>query len=331
MESMALSDNYWNQKNVFITGGPGLLGSALTKQLLQKKANIIALVRDQVHKSPFYKEGHHEHVTIIKGAVEDFQTVERAINEYEIDTVFHLGAQTIVQTANRSPLSTFESNIKGTWTILEACRQNKLNPKVVIASSDKAYGSQKVLPYTEETPLQGEHPYDVSKSCADLIAQSYYKCYGLPVGITRCGNFYGPGDLNWNRIIPDTIRALYLNKNPIIRSDGTYIRDYIYVEDGANANITLAENLHRPEVKGQAFNFSTGNKITVLELVKKITALFPSNIEPIILNEVRGEIKDQFLSSEKAKRILNWEAKHTIDQGLIKTISWYKQYLKEHA
>ncbi len=327
-----MNEENWRHHNVFVTGGPGLLGSALVKQLIQNKAHVIALVRDQVHQSPFFKEGHDKNVTIVKGGIEDFHLVERALNEYEVETVFHLGAQTIVGTALRSPLSTFESNIKGTWNVLEACRQSKMVSRIVVASSDKAYGTQPTLPYTEDAPLQGrDNPYDVSKSCTDLIALMYYKAYGLPVAITRCGNFYGPGDLNWNRIVPDTIRSLSYGKNPIIRSDGTYIRDYIFVEDGAHANITLAENLHRNEIKGQAFNFSTGNKITVLDMVQKITTLFPSNLEPVILNEAKGEIKNQYLSSEKAKAMLNWEAKHTVDEGLIKTIAWYKEFFVKHG
>lgn len=327
-----MNEEAWRHHNVFVTGGPGLLGSALIKQLLAKKANVIALVRDQVHHSPFYQEGHDKQVTIVKGGVEEYHTVERALNEYEVQTVFHFGAQTIVGTALRSPLSTFESNIKGTWNVLEACRQSKMVSRVVVASSDKAYGTQPVLPYTEDAPLQGrDNPYDVSKSCTDLISLSYHKAYGLPVGITRCGNFYGPGDLNWNRIVPGTVRDLYYGKKPIIRSDGTYIRDYIFVDDGAHANITLAENLHRSEIQGNAFNFSTGNKISVVELVKKITALFPSTLEPVILNLAKGEIKDQYLSSEKAKRMLNWEAQHTVDQGLVKTIAWYKEFLAKHG
>ena len=329
---MVINEEAWRHHNVFLTGGPGVLGSSLIKHLIAKKAHVIALVRDQVHHSPFFQEGHDKQVTIVKGGVEDYHVVERALNEYEVQTVFHLGAQTIVGTAFRSPLSTFESNIKGTWNVLEACRQSKMVSRVVVASSDKAYGTQATLPYTEEAPLQGgDNPYDVSKSCTDLISLSYHKAYGLPVGITRCGNFYGPGDLNWNRIVPDTIRSLYYGKRPVIRSDGTYIRDYVFVEDGVHANMTLAENLHRPEIQGNAFNFSTGNRISVLEMVKKITALFPSTVEPLILNQAKGEIKDQYLSSEKAKRMLNWEAQHTVDQGLVKTIAWYKEFLAKHG
>ncbi|MBI5797809.1 GDP-mannose 4,6-dehydratase [Candidatus Woesearchaeota archaeon] len=328
---MVIDEKFWRQRNVFVSGGPGLLGSTLIRQLLQKKAHIIALVRDHMHSSPFFQESMDRQCTLVKGGLEDYHTVERALNEYEVDTVFHLGAQTIVQTAIRSPLSTFESNIKGSWNILEACRQSKMVQRVVVASSDKAYGTQKVLPYTEETPVEGEHPYDVSKSCTDLLARSYHKTYGLPVGVTRCGNFYGPGDLNWNRIIPGTIRSLFFNERPVIRSDGTYIRDYIYIEDGADGNIALAKNLHRPEIKGHAFNLSTANKITVLELVKKIMQLYGNNHEPVILNEANGEIKHQYLSSEKARTLLNWTPKHSTDDALIKTISWYKEYLQKHA
>jgi len=328
MENLEVDEKFWQHRNVFVTGGPGLLGSSLIKQLLAKKANVIALVRDHVHSSRFFTEAMDKQCTIVKGGLEDYHTVERALNEYEVDTVFHLGAQTIVQTANRSPLSTFESNIKGSWNILEACRVSKMVSRVVVASSDKAYGTQKTLPYTEETPVQGEHPYDVSKSCTDLISLSYHKTYGLPVAVTRCGNFYGPGDLNWNRIVPQTIRHLSLNQKPIIRSDGTYIRDYLFIEDGSDGNIRLAMNLHRPEIKGQAFNFSTANKLTVLELVKKIINLYPSHLEPVILNEAHGEIKHQYLSSEKARALLNWQPKHSIDEGLAKTIPWYKEFLQ---
>jgi len=329
MESLA--NKFWNRKNVFVTGATGLLGSSLVKELLDRKVNVIALVRDQVHNSNFFREAHHTKVTIVKGDLTNYHFLERVMNEHEVDTVFHLGAQTIVQTANRSPLSTFESNIRGTWNVLEACRVNDKVERVIVASSDKAYGDQKELPYTEEAPLQGRHPYDASKTCTDTLSLTYAKTYGLPVGITRCGNLYGPGDLNWNRIIPDTIRNLYYNEAPVIRSDGTFIRDYFFLEDASDAYIKLAEQLHRPEIKGQAFNFSTMNKITVLELVKKITEQFPSTLEPVILDQVKGEIKNQYLSSEKAKNLLKWEPKHGLDEGLRKTIAWYKAFLQQYG
>jgi CDP-glucose 4,6-dehydratase len=324
---MEIETNFWEHRKVFITGATGLLGSEITKELITKKANVIALVRDFVPKSRFFTESLNKKVTSVHGSLSNYRLIERTLNEYEIDTVIHLGAQTIVTTANRSPISTFESNIRGTWNILEACRNSKNVNRIAIASSDKAYGSAKFLPYDEKHPLEGEYPYDVSKSCADLISQSYFKTYGLPVGVTRCGNFYGPGDLNFNRIIPDTIRSLFLNKQPVIRSDGSLIRDYIFIKDGANAYLTLLENLDRKEIKGKAFNFSTGNKLSVLQLVKKISELFPSNLQPLILNEVKGEIKDQYLDSKKAKELLNWEPKYSLDESLRITIEWYKEFL----
>jgi len=322
-------NNFWEDKSVFITGGSGLLGSHLIKKLLEHNTyRIVVLVRDYVPKSIFFSEKLNEKVIIVDGKVQDFHLIERTLNEYEIDTVFHLAAQPLVTIANKSPLSTFESNIRGTWNVLEACRLHKDRIKrVVVASSDKAYGTKKELPYTEEAHLQGEHPYDVSKSCVDLIAQSYNKTYGLPVAITRSGNFYGPGDLNFNRIIPETIKNVLNNKRPVIRSDGTYIRDYIFIPDVVDGYLNIAENLHREDIEGQAFNISTNKKISVLELVQLILKIMDSNLEPEILNEAKGEIKHQYLSGEKAKRLLNWEPKHSIEEGLIKTIEWYKNNL----
>lgn len=322
-----MDNSFWNDRNVFVTGATGLLGSWLCEELIKQKANVIALVRDFVPKSRFFTEGLINHITQVKGDLRDFEVVERALNEYEIDTIFHFGAQTIVGTANRSPLSTFESNIKGTWTILEAARVSKLVKRIIVASSDKAYGIHENLPYTEEHPLQGRYPYDVSKSCVDLIAQSYYHTYGLPVGITRCGNIYGGGDLNFNRIIPGTIKSILFNQQPIIRSDGTYIRDYFYVKDAALANLILAEKF-KEAIYGHSFNFSIKNKLTVLEIVNLIIKLMNSNLNPIILNEAKSEIKHQYLSSEKAKKILDWEPKYTLEQSLLETINWYKEYFK---
>ena len=319
-------DNFWEDKNVFITGGSGLLGSHLVKRLLELKTyRIVVLVRDYVPKSLFFSEKLNEKVIMVNGKVEDFSLIERTLNEYEIDTVFHLAAQPLVTIANKGPLSTFESNIKGTWNVLEACRlhNNKIK-RILIASSDKAYGTQKELPYKETAPLQGEHPYDVSKSCVDLISQSYYKTYGLPVIITRCGNFYGPGDLNFNRIVPETIKNALGNKRPPIRSDGTYIRDYIFIPDAVDGYLKIAENIEKENLKGEAFNISTSNKLTVLELTKLILKIMNSELEPEILNEAKGEIKHQYLDGGKIKKLLNWEPKHSIEEGLSKTIKWYK-------
>jgi CDP-glucose 4,6-dehydratase len=325
-----MNPKFWSEKNVLVTGASGLLGSWLVKTLVAQKAEVVALVRDFASDSPLFTSGLYKKVDIVQGRAEDYSVVERAMNEFEIDTCFHLGAQTIVGTANRSPLSTFESNIKGTWTVLEAARNSKLLKRLIVASSDKAYGPHERLPYDEETPLQGRFPYDVSKSCADLLAQAYYATYGLPVGITRCGNFYGGGDLNYNRIIPGTIRSLYLGQRPVIRSDGTYIREYIYVLDAADAYLTLAENLHRNDVSGEAFNFGTEKPASVLELVELITRLYgKSSVKPVILNEAQGEIQKQYLSCEKANRILNWKSHYPLEKGLKETIGWYKEFFRK--
>ena len=318
------SDAFWKNRNVFITGCTGLLGSHITKELLDKGANIIGLVRDTVPKS--YVVDILDKITVVHGDIESLKLIERAINEYEIDTVFHLAAQTIVGTANRRPISTFETNIKGTWNVLEACRRIPTVKSIIVASSDKAYGVQEKLPYDETTPLKGTHPYDVSKSCTDLIAYTYYNTYKLPVCITRCGNFYGAGDLNFNRIVPGTIRSILNGERPIIRSNGKYIRDYFYVKDGALAYIHLAEIMHKDKsIHGEAYNFSNEIQLTVLDIVKKIITLMKSNIEPIILNEAKNEIKNQYLSAKKAKKQLNWSPKYTLDSALVETIEWYKQ------
>jgi len=265
-----MAKGFWKDRNVFVTGCSGLLGSWLTKGLVDKGANVVGLIRDNVPKSYLYTSGYYDKITSVRGSLEDYPLLERTLNEYEIETVFHLGAQTIVTIANRNPLSTFESNIKGTWNMMEACRRSPLVKRIVVASSDKAYGDQEKLPYDENTPLEGRHPYDVSKSCADLICRAYYETYKLPVCVTRCGNFYGGGDLNFNRIVPDTIRSVLNGKAPVIRSDGTFIRDYFYVEDGVGAYMMLAEKMDDPKIHGEAFNFSNELQITVSEMVDKV-------------------------------------------------------------
>lgn len=312
----------WKNKNVFITGATGFLGSWLTSYLLDRQANIIILLRDWIPQSDLIESDNICDVTTVRGNIEDYPLIERIINEYEIDTVFHLAAQTIVGIANNNPVSTFETNIKGTWNILEACRRNKTK-KLIVASSDKAYGDQKELPYSENYPLAGRHPYDVSKSCADLLCRAYYETYNLPVCVTRCGNFYGGGDLNYNRIIPGTIRSILNNQVPVIRSDGKSIRDYFYIEDAVLAYITLAENMDK--VCGEAFNFSNEIQITVLDLVNKIIKLMGKKIEPIILNEADNEIKHQYLSARKARELLGWTPKFSLEEGLKKTIEYYTQ------
>jgi CDP-glucose 4,6-dehydratase len=327
-------ESKWKNINVFITGATGLVGSWLTKFLIDEGANVITLVRDIVPKSILWSNSIEfdyikDNLTIVYGKLEDYELLERALNEHEIEVVFHLGAQTIVGIANRNPLSTFESNIRGTYNLLEACRRCPIIKAIVVASSDKAYGEQVHLPYDENTPLKGTHPYDVSKSCADLIAYTYYNTFKLPVCITRCGNFYGPGDLNFNRIIPGTIRSLLNGESPIIRSDGKFIRDYFYIKDGASAYMVLAEKmLTDKSIQGEAFNFSNETQITVLELVKRITDIIGVDIEPLILNRAQNEIRNQYLSARKAKEQLGWSAKYTLDSSLVETVEWYKCYFQ---
>jgi len=320
----------WKNTPVLVTGCTGLLGSWLCKELISNKANVVGLIRDWVPLSVLINDRYIDRMNVVRGDITDFQIIERVINEYEIEIVFHLAAQTIVEIANRNPISTFETNVRGTWNILEACRRVPTVKKIIIASSDKAYGDQKKLPYNENMPLQGTHPYDVSKSCADLIAKTYHTTYGTPVCITRCGNFYGGGDLNFNRVVPGTIRALLDNKRPVIRSDGSYIRDYFYIEDGVHAYLHLAEKMDDKNITGEAFNFSNELQITVLELVTKIITLMRiENIEPEILGIANNEIIHQSLSAKKAKKILNWTSKYSLDEGLEKTIDWYENFFKE--
>ncbi len=324
-------NNSWLNRNVFITGYTGLLGSWLAEELLSRGANLVGLVRDHVPYSRVSREGITDKIAAILGSLEDMAVVERALNEYEIDTVFHLGAQTIVPIANNNPLSTFESNIKGTWVLLEACRRNKRVKKIVVASSDKAYGDHEHLPYTEDMPLRGRNPYDVSKSCADLIAQTYFHSYGLPVCVTRCGNLFGGGDLNFNRIVPGTIRSVFLGEKPVIRSDGSYVRDYFYVRDAARAYILLAEKMDDPALWGHAFNFGNDEPITVLEIVQEIlSGMGKAGLESVVLNQASSEILKQYLSSEKARSMLGWKPSFSLQEGLKETVDWYKRFFSSN-
>ena len=327
MEDVGVN-RFWVDRPTLVTGGTGLVGSWLVRRLRQAGASVVCLVRDWVPESELVRSGDLARATVVRGDVRDQATLERALGEHEIGTVIHLAAQTIVGIANRNPVSTFETNIQGTWALLEACRRSPLVQQVVVASSDKAYGVHDQLPYDETAPLRGDHPYDVSKSCADLIAHTYAKSYGLPVAITRCGNFYGGGDLNWNRIIPGTIRSVIRGERPVIRSDGSFIRDYFYVEDGAAAYMLLAEQLAgRPELRGEAFNFSNEIQLTALDVVRQVLASLGSSLEPEILNQASNEIPHQYLSAEKARRLLNWSPAFTFPEGLQKTIAWYRDFL----
>lgn len=325
---MSMNWKDWEGKKILITGVTGLVGSWLVKALLKRKSIIVVLVRDIDYQTEFYRSGDYLQTNIVNGSLENFSLIERAINEYEIDTVFHLGAQTIVGAAYREPLQTFESNIRGTYHILEACRRHREFVKeIVIASSDKAYGIADKLPYTEDMPLKGSHPYDVSKSCTDLLAQAYSYTYNMPIAIARCGNIYGGGDLNWSRIIPGTILSLLNNKRPIIRSNGKYIRDYIYIKDIVDAYINLAESITKKNIYGEAFNFSTESRMAVIEIVNKIRSIMgKEDLEPQILNLNLKEIPEQSLSAEKAHEILGWYSKYDLEKGLSETVDWYKNY-----
>lgn len=322
-----MSDTFWRDRPTLVTGATGLLGSWLVPRLVAAGADVVCLVRDWVPQSELVRTGMLERVKVVRGDVRDRDTVGRAIGEYEVEAVLHLAAQTIVGIANRDPVSTFETNIQGTWNLLEACRRFPKVRAIVIASSDKAYGAQEALPYTEETRLAGSHPYDVSKSCADLLAHAYAVSYNLPVAITRCGNFYGGGDLNWSRVVPGTIRSVIRGERPVIRSDGQFIRDYFYVEDGAAAYMLLAERLAADaSLRGMAFNFSNEIPVTVVDLVRRILASMGSELEPDIRNEAVNEIRCQSLSAERARRLLQWTPLFSLDEGLRRTIAWYSEF-----
>lgn len=324
------SQFHWRDRRVLVTGATGMIGAWLVKTLLARKASVTAFVLDADPMSEFFRSGDSSRVSVVNGALQDFAAIERAINAHEIDTVFHLGAQTIVGAAQRNPWGTFESNVRGTYNLLEACRLHSgLVKRVVVASSDKSYGEAARLPYVEETPLNAGNPYDVSKACTDIIARSYAKSYGLPVAVARSGNTYGGGDLNWSRVIPGTIRSLLAGERPVIRSDGKFVRDYVYVKDAAAAYVRLAERLSDDRVRGGAFNFGTQRPATVLDVVRAISRLMgQEHVKPDIRDEAAGEIRSQYLSSAKARRVLGWKPEYNLEAGLRETIAWYRGLLK---
>jgi CDP-glucose 4,6-dehydratase len=323
--------NFWVDRPTLVTGATGLVGSWLVKRLAASGAEVVCLVRDWIPQSELVRAGTLDRVKVVRGDVRNRELLEEVLGEFEIDTVIHLAAQTIVGIANRNPVSTFETNVQGTWNILEACRRSPKVKQIVTASSDKAYGDQENLPYDEQTPLQGRHPYDVSKSCSDLIAHAYGVTYELPVVITRCGNFFGGGDLNWNRLIPGTIRSALRGEAPVIRSDGRFIRDYFYVEDGAAVYMLLAERLAQDRsLAGRAFNFSNEHPVTVLEMTREILSLMESKLEPEIRNEAAHEIRVQYLSAARARNELGWKPMFTLEEGLRRTIDWYSQFMREN-
>ncbi|MDO9499295.1 NAD-dependent epimerase/dehydratase family protein [Falsiroseomonas sp.] len=320
---------FWADKRVFITGAAGFLGSWTVKELNRRGATTIGLVRDGGHHLSRRDDPETEPHFIVHGRLEDYDTVLRAINEHEADTVLHLGAQPIVGVANRSPRSTFDANIRGTWNVLDACRELRRQVKrIVVASSDKAYGKAARLPYDESMPLNGNHPYDASKACTDIIAQTYHQSYGLPVCITRAGNFFGGRDLNFNRVVPGVVRWALRGEQPVLRSDGTMIRDYIYVRDVVLAYLTLAERMEDPALHGHAFNFSTEQPISVIALVRRIlSAAGREDLQPIILGEATNEIPEQHLSAAKARSLLDWSPEWTLDRALEETLDWYRGWL----
>ncbi len=322
----------WAGRTVLVTGATGLVGSWLVRRLLQEGARVVALVRDWDTQTELVRSGDVQRCIVVSGRLEDYGTLERAISEHEVEVVFHLGAQAIVGTAFRSPLLTFESNIRGTYNLLEACRVHRsLVQRIVVASSDKAYGEAEVLPYTEDMPAQGRHPYDVSKSCADLLAHTYAHTYGMNIAVARCGNIYGGGDLNWSRIVPGSIRLVLEGKAPVLRSDGTFTRDYLYVEDVVDAYLALAQQVDRDGVRGEAFNFSPERQLSVLELVQQLLAVLGRpDLQPEILNTAQAEIRDQYLDASKAKRVLGWQARVPLQEGLARTIAWYRPFLAAH-
>jgi CDP-glucose 4,6-dehydratase len=324
----AVTTSFWADRPTLLTGATGLVGAWTLRRLVEAGADVVCLVRDWVPGSEAVRSGLLEGAMVARGDVRDRDVIERVLGEYEVDTVLHLAAQTIVGIANRNPVSTFETNVAGTWAVMEACRRSPRVMQVVLASSDKAYGEQPQLPYREDTPLEGRHPYDVSKSCADLIATSYAVTYDLPVVITRCGNFFGGGDLNWNRIVPGTIRSVLRGQRPVIRSDGSLVRDYFYVEDGAAAYMQLAEWLAaNQDGRGEAFNFSNETQLTVSELVERILGLMGSDLVPEVRGEATHEIPAQFLDASKARSILGWAPLFSLDEGLERTIAWYRETL----
>ncbi|PYE55900.1 GDP-mannose 4,6-dehydratase [Deinococcus yavapaiensis] len=328
-----MNQAFWNGKRVLVTGATGLVGSWLTRRLVNLGASVTVLVRDWDPQSDLVRSDLIRKVGVVNGCLEEYRDVERAINEHEIDTVFHLGAQTIVGTALRNPLSTFEANIRGSYNLFEACRVHaKLVKRVLVASSDKAYGESDVLPYVETMPVNGRHPYDVSKSCTDLLAQTYHHTYDLPVVVARCGNIYGGGDLNWSRIVPGTIRSLYEGQRPVVRSDGTLTRDYVYVEDAVDSYLLMAESAERPDVRGEVFNFGPDRPLSVLDVICAVQRVMNRpDLPPVILNEAKAEIPHQYLDSRKAERLLGWRPRYELDEGLARTVRWYEQFLAERS
>ncbi len=327
-----MQQNFWFDKKVFVTGATGFVGANLVSSLIGRCPNIICLIRDEIPQSFFYCEELDCKVISVRGDLQDYFLLERILCEYEIDIVLHLGAQTIVTIAAQGPIGTFKSNIEGTWNLLEACRRYQKAKAIVIASTDKAYGASDELPYKENFPLRPTAIYDVSKSCADLIAQAYAKTYSLPICVTRCANLFGPGDLNFSRLIPGTIKAAFFKEELEIRSDGNYLREYFYVKDAVSAYLELAEKMVRKGLNGEVFNFGGEDRYPVHKVVDLISGLMKvPNLKKRILNQAEGEIREQYLDTMKAKRELEWQPKWQMKEALTETISWYEEFFRKNS
>ncbi len=324
-----MSNSFWKNRNAFVTGATGFVGAHVARMLVEQGARVVCLQRDAVRVNSLDLFDLRRRVTVVNGSVEDFALMERVVVEYEIEAVFHLAAQAIVGAANRSPLSTFEANVRGTYSLLEACRRNEAVKRIVVASSDKAYGAHDQLPYREDYPLLGLFPYDASKACVDIIARSFAHTYKTPVAVSRFANIYGPGDTNLSRIVPGTIVSVLRDEAPVIRSDGTPVREFVYVDDVARGYLLLAEKIG--EVTGEAFNFGAGEPVQMLDLVKRIIRLAGKNLEPRVMlqSKIEREIDVQYLSADKAEARLDWRAEVSLDEGLRRTIEWYRAHLDE--
>jgi CDP-glucose 4,6-dehydratase len=323
-----MTNRFWTDRPVLVTGATGLLGSWLSRALLARGARVVVIVRDEVPDAALVTAGDLERCVRVRGDVEDGRLLERVLVEHEIDAVFHLAAQTIVEHAVRDPLGTLRANVAGTWELLDACRRSGRPARIIVASSDKAYGTQRVLPYTEDQPLEGRHPYDVSKSCADLISSAYANTYGLPLAITRCGNLFGGGDLNFSRLVPGTIRHALRGERPVLRSDGSPLRDYLHVDDAVDAYVTIAERLHDPAIAGEAWNVSCEQPQSVLEMTQRVLAAAGrADLDPVVLGEARHEIPNQYLSATKLRQRLGWEPAVGLEEGLARTVAWYRDHL----
>ncbi len=318
----------WLDQPVLVTGATGLLGGWLVRRLLAHGAEVTCLVRDQDPGAPLHAEGWGRRAATVRGDVTDQALLERIIGERGVRAVFHLAAQTLVGVARRNPVSTWDSNIRGTWALLEACRRSPAVQAVVVASSDKAYGDHHGAAYTEDLPLRPVAPYDVAKACADLIAHSYAETWDVPVAITRCGNFYGGGDRNWSRLVPGTIRSVLRGDRPVIRSDGSPVRDFLYVEDAVKAYLRLAERLRDDAgIRGRAYNFSHEHPVTVADMVTLVLAVMESDLEPLVLGEAHDELPFQALDTTRARTELGWEPETDLAEGMARTVAWYRGHV----